>query len=91
VDHDVNVHDEQAVMFAIGAHVDPRRDIMMVDGPIDILDHASPYYGAGSKMGIDATRKIAGEGVVREWPDKLEMPADVVKRVGERWREYGFE
>lgn len=91
VDDDVNVHDEQEVMFALGANVDPRRDMMLVDGPIDILDHASPYYGAGSKLGIDATRKIPGEGLVRAWPDKLTMPQEVLRMIESRWREYGFE
>jgi 4-hydroxy-3-polyprenylbenzoate decarboxylase len=90
VDEDVNVHDEQAVMFAVGANVDPRRDTFVVDGPMDILDHAAPHYGAGSKMCIDATRKIKGEGVVRDWPMALKMSEDVVRLVDERWREYGL-
>jgi 4-hydroxy-3-polyprenylbenzoate decarboxylase len=91
VDDDVNVHDEQEVMYMVGANVDPRRDVMMIDGPLDILDHASPYYGAGSKMGIDATRKIAGEGLVREFPARLAYPEATLQRIEQRWREYGLE
>lgn len=90
VDEHVNVHDEQDVLFHLGANVDWRRDVVVVDGPCDILDHATPYYGAGAKIGIDATRKIAGEGVVREWPEELEMSADVKQLVERRWKEYGF-
>ena len=60
VDEDVNVHDEQDVLFHVGANVDPRRDTVIVDGPLDILDHAAPVEGAGSKLGIDATRKLPG-------------------------------
>lgn len=90
VDEDVDVHDEQAVMFAVGAHVDPRRDTFIVDGPMDILDHAAPYLGAGSKMGIDATRKIPGEGVVRDWPVPMSMPDEVTRLVEGRWAEYGL-
>ena len=90
VDDDVNVHDEQAVMFAVGANVDPRRDTFVVDGPMDILDHAAPHYGAGSKMCIDATRKIQGEGIVRDWPLPLKMSDDVVRLVDQRWQEYGL-
>ncbi|HVP13022.1 MAG TPA: UbiD family decarboxylase [Phycisphaerae bacterium] len=90
VDDDVNVHDEQAVMFAVGANVDPRRDTFVIDGPMDILDHAAPLYGAGSKMCIDATRKLKGEGVVRDWPTMLKMSEDVVRLVDQRWREYGL-
>jgi len=90
VDHDVDVQDEQAVLFHLCANVDPKRDILMVDGPLDILDHATPVCGAGSKMGIDATRKIAGEGPVREWPDEISMTPEVVARVTRRWGEYGL-
>jgi 4-hydroxy-3-polyprenylbenzoate decarboxylase len=90
VDEDVDVHDEQAVMFAVGANVDPRRDTFLVDGPMDILDHAAPYFGAGSKMCIDATRKIHGEGTVRDWPRSLEMSEDIRRLVDGRWHEYGL-
>ncbi|MCH7592758.1 MAG: UbiD family decarboxylase [Planctomycetes bacterium] len=90
VDDDVNVHDEQDVLFHMGANVDWRRDTVIVDGPCDILDHATPYYGTGAKIGIDATRKIQGEGVVRDWPDKLEMTAEIRRRVEQRWAEYGL-
>lgn len=91
VDEDVDVHDEQAVMFAVGAHVDPRRDTFLVDGPSDILDHAAPRLAAGSKMGIDATRKIPGEGVIRDWPRPLVMSDEVRRLVEGRWGDYGLD
>ena len=90
VDADVNVHDEQEVLFRVGANVDPRRDVMVVDGPADVLDHASPEYGTGAKMGIDATRKIPGEGQVRQFPDALEMSPEIKALIERRWKEYGF-
>ncbi len=90
VDEHVDVHDEQAVLFQLCSNVDPRRDIVLADGPLDILDHASPACGAGSKLGIDATRKIAGEGPIRDWPDELEMSAGVKELVSGRWGEYGI-
>lgn len=90
VDEHVNVHDEQEVLFHLCANVDWRRDTMIVDGPCDILDHATPYYGAGSKIGIDATRKIPGEGQIREWPEEMRMSEEVRRRVQNRWHELGF-
>lgn len=90
VDEHVNVHDEQDVLFHMGANVDWRRDTMIVDGPCDILDHATPYYGTGAKIGIDATRKISGEGVIREWPEELGMSEEIIQRVSRRWSEYGL-
>jgi len=91
VDDDIDVHDEQAVMFHVGANVDPRRDTWIVDGPLDILDHAAPCEGAGSKIGIDATRKIPGEGIVRDWPQPLRMTEAVRQMVDGRWAEYGLD
>ncbi|MCH8806465.1 MAG: menaquinone biosynthesis decarboxylase [Planctomycetes bacterium] len=90
VDEHVDVQDEDAVLFHMCANIDPKRDIMFVDGPIDVLDHASPYFAAGSKMGIDATRKIAGEGLIREWPQEIEMTAEIKELVARRWEEYGL-
>jgi 4-hydroxy-3-polyprenylbenzoate decarboxylase len=90
VDEDVDVHNVDEVMFRVAGNVDPKRDIMMVDGPLDILDHAAPYEGAGSKMGIDATRKWPGEGTVRDWPTEIRMDQATKEKVTKRWKEYGF-
>lgn len=57
VDHDVDVHDEAAVLRAVGERCVPARDSELVRGPIDILDHAAPFLGGGGKIGFDATRK----------------------------------
>ena len=90
VDEHVNVHDEQEVLFHLAANVDWRRDIMVVDGPCDILDHATPHYGSGAKIGIDATRKIPGEGEVRAWPELLRMSPEVLELIERRRAEYGL-
>lgn len=63
VDADVDVHDEEAVMRALVEHCEFQRDLELVHGPLDILDHAAPCLGAGSKVGFDATRPIPGEEV----------------------------
>lgn len=94
VDHDVDVHDHEAVLFHLCANCDPGRDIEVVNGPLDILDHAAPRLGAGSKIGFDATRKIKGEEVnghpVRDWPELLKMDPAVKELVDRRWGEYGL-
>ncbi|MBM4108970.1 MAG: hypothetical protein FJ255_09225 [Phycisphaerae bacterium] len=59
VDAEVDVHDTPAVLRAVGEHCVPARDAELVRGPLDILDHAAPFLGAGSKIGLDATRKVA--------------------------------
>ena len=73
VDDDVNVQDLSEVTWVAGNHIDPKRDVVFVDGPVDVLDHAAPALGFGSKMGIDATRKWRSEGFERDWPDAIVM------------------
>jgi 4-hydroxy-3-polyprenylbenzoate decarboxylase len=89
-DADVNIQDLSEVIWRIGNNVDPRRDVMVVDGPVDALEHASPIPHFGSKMGIDATRKWATEGFGREWPEDIRMGEEIVALVNRRWKEYGF-
>ncbi len=90
VDEHVNVHDEQDVLFHLFSNCDPERDSEIVHGPVDILDHASPEHGAGSKIGFDATAKWPGEGKVRPWPKELEMDPATKQLVERRWKEYGL-
>lgn len=89
-DADVNVQDLSEVLWRIGNNVDPKRDAMIVEGPVDALEHASAIPHYGSKMGLDATRKWASEGFSREWPQDIRMDAEVVDLVTRRWKEYGF-
>jgi 4-hydroxy-3-polyprenylbenzoate decarboxylase len=90
VDEHVNVQDEQDVLFHLFANCDPERDTEIVHGPVDILDHASPEHGAGSKIGFDATAKWAEEGRVRKWPRELEFDRGTKELVERRWKEYGL-
>ena len=90
VDEQVDVHNEQDVLFHLLSNCDPQRDTEIVRGPVDILDHASPDLGAGSKIGFDATVKLPAEGKVRMWPKELTMDAATRELVSRRWKEYGL-
>lgn len=89
-DADVNVQDLSEVLWRVGNNVDPKRDTMIVEGPVDALEHASPIPHYGSKMGFDATRKWKSEGFAREWPEDIRMDEEIVRLVTRRWKEYGF-
>jgi 4-hydroxy-3-polyprenylbenzoate decarboxylase len=89
VDEHVDVHDEQQVLFQVFANIDPLRDVEIVKGPLDILDHASIEYGWGGKIGFDATKKLPGEGAVRAWPKELATDRLTTEKVARRWAEYG--
>jgi 4-hydroxy-3-polyprenylbenzoate decarboxylase len=81
VDEDVNVHNTSEVLFRWCANTDPQRDTLLTRGPADVLDHATSEMAAGGKMGIDATRKLAGEGFKRPWPPLIRMDQAVKERM----------
>ena len=83
VDDDVDVHNTSEVLFRIGANTDPQRDTVFTRGPSDVLDHATPEVAMGSKMGIDATKKLSGEGFKREWPPIIKMDKTIQNKVDE--------
>ena len=90
VDETINARDWEDVIWAISTHVDPARDVTMIENtPIDYLDFASPESGLGSKMGIDATTKISPE-THREWGQKINMSEDVIAEVTQKWDTYGL-
>ena len=89
VDAHVDVHDYEQVLFYAGANVDPKRDVVLSEGPLDHLDHAPERQFFGGKLGIDATAKWPEEGA-RPWPDEIEMSPEIKELVTRRWTEYGL-
>jgi 4-hydroxy-3-polyprenylbenzoate decarboxylase len=91
VDHDVNVHDMNEVIWAITTRADPKRDTMIIDNtPTDTLDPASPLVNLGSKMGIDATSKWKEEGYLREPQQLVRVDEQTKRTVDNNWKEYGL-
>ncbi len=90
VDEDVDVQNPDEAYFHLFGNVDWSRDVIIQDGPVDALDHASYNFAFGGRIGIDATRKLPGEGYTRGWPDPIEMSAEIKERVARRWLQYGF-
>ncbi|MBX3745363.1 MAG: UbiD family decarboxylase [Verrucomicrobiae bacterium] len=81
VDDDVDVHNTSEVLFRLCANTDPQRDCLFTRGPADVLDHATPDVAIGTKLGIDATRKLPGEGFRRAWPPLIRMDPAILDRV----------
>jgi 4-hydroxy-3-polyprenylbenzoate decarboxylase len=81
VDEDVNVHNTSDVLFRLCANTDPQRDAIFTKGPADVLDHATSELAVGTKLGIDATKKLPGEGFKRQWPPLITMDPSVKAKV----------
>ncbi len=89
-DDDIDLRDSKTVVWKLLNNVDPRRDLVVSEGPLDALDHSAAYPNFGGKMGIDATRKTREEGMGREWPEEIKMTEDIIQKVARRWQDYGF-
>jgi len=48
---------------------------------VGVLDHATSEIAIGSKLGIDATKKLPGEGFKRPWPPLIKMDETVKAKV----------
>lgn len=86
-----NVRDWAQVIWAVSTRVDPVRDTLLVDRtPIDYLDFSSPVPSLGSKMGLDATRKLPGE-TTRAWSEPIVPDAEVARRMEALWERLAAE
>ena len=91
VDDDIDARNWEDVIWAISTRTDPIRDITLIDNtPIDYLDFASPVSGLGSKMGLDATNKMAGE-TTRQWGQPIKMSVQVIEKIDSLWAELGLD
>ncbi len=81
LDEDCDVHNPSEVLFRLCANTDPQRDSTIIKNPSDSLDHAPSAQNIGSHMGLDATRKLAGEGYPRGWPELVRMDEEVQRVV----------
>jgi 4-hydroxy-3-polyprenylbenzoate decarboxylase len=79
------------VLFRLCANTDPpslrygaaspQRDSIFTKGLADALGHATSEIAMGTKLGIDATRKLAGEGFKRPWPPLIKMSDEVRQKI----------
>jgi 4-hydroxy-3-polyprenylbenzoate decarboxylase len=87
VSEDINPHDINQVIWAVASFVDPQRDVLVIpNAHTDALDPAVPNPPLGSKLGIDATRKLPEEmngrvvEEVEEDPQVLKMLEGIFKK-----------
>ncbi|HEY2805498.1 MAG TPA: menaquinone biosynthesis decarboxylase [Gemmatimonadales bacterium] len=90
VDKWVDVQNPDEAWWVALNNIDPERDVRFSMGPMDVLDHSSRGFTYGSKMAIDATRKLPEEGFTREWPGVITMDAETKKKVDEKWASLGI-
>lgn len=90
LDEWVDVHNLYEVAWQTLGNVDWERDVFVVKGSVDQLDHAAPMRSYGTKVGIDATAKTPEDGYTRVWPEVVRMSEDVRAKVDEKWKTLGL-
>ena len=65
----VNIADTSTMMWKFFNNLDPKRDF---------------YFNAG-RLGIDVTQKFHEEGYQQNWPDEIEMTAEIKTQVDNKW------
>jgi 4-hydroxy-3-polyprenylbenzoate decarboxylase len=76
-----DMHNTSEVLFRLCANTDLQRDSLFTKGPSDVLDHATSEIAGGSKLGLDATKKLPDEGFKRTWPPLIKMDENVRKKI----------
>ncbi len=88
VDADVDVQNEADVLKLLLNEVDLEQDLFFSEGILDVLNHASDQALYGSKLGIDATRKIDGEPPRNIVPNETQPPdSGITERIKEKFPE----
>ena len=90
VDETVDPHDLSTVIWKVFNNIDAKRDLVISEGPLDALDHASDTAYYGNRLGIDATKKWPSEGHARPWPEDIAMTKAIKHLVDKRWKTYGI-
>lgn len=87
VDEWVDVQNLSQTAWQALGNVDWSRDVIIADGAVDHLDHASYRHSFGGKIGIDATAKLPEEGYLRNWPPTVQMDPQVIERIDQLWKQ----
>jgi 4-hydroxy-3-polyprenylbenzoate decarboxylase len=90
VDDWVDVQNLSITAWQALGNVDWSHDLIIMDGAVDHLDHASRQHSFGGKIGIDATAKLPEEGYTRGWPDVIRMDPQVKAHIDEIWTQLGL-
>ena len=79
VDGNVTAGNLPIVAWKAFNNIDAKRDLIYSE------------IGGLWRCGIDATKKIAEEGYLRDWPDDIVMSDEIKNLVDSRWDEYGID
>lgn len=71
VDEKEDVTDQKTIMWRVFNNIDGSRD----------------FVCQNDRLAVDATKKMAGEGIRRPWPEDIAMSREIINKVDEKWME----
>jgi UbiD family decarboxylase len=80
VDDDVDITNDEEVLWAVATRVQADRDVMILPEMMGTLLDPSAPQAISAKMGIDATRPLG------DYPPRLSLPSEAVRRARELLR-----
>ena len=90
VDEHVDVHDDGEVVWRVFNNVDPERDCMIVNGPLDVLDHSAPPPATAPRWASTPPASGPRRATRASGPTRSPWSRTVVARVSARWAELGL-
>lgn len=93
VDKDIDILEPSAILHALAARWQPAASLLIAQTRMSMPDPSRPRRGLSSKMVLDATRQLPGEGGPQPWPPAsrdllLAGAPDAFSLVDSRWEEY---
>ncbi|MDX2061611.1 MAG: menaquinone biosynthesis decarboxylase [Bacteroidia bacterium] len=81
VDAQANLKNYRDLARYVSRHFDPAQDLVLGQGPIDVLDHSCSKMAFGGKLGIDGTQKQDAEYLVGPpaWIDPTTIRLDLAQ------------
>lgn len=81
VDAQANLKNYRDLARYVSRHFDPAQDLVLGQGPIDVLDHSCSKVAFGGKLGIDGTQKQDAEYLVGPpaWIDPTTIRLDLAQ------------
>ena len=76
------------IVIVLEGHVDLTNISIVMWKFFNNIDPKRDFYFRGERLGIDATQKFPEEGYQQNWPEEIEMTAEIKTKVDIKWNNF---
>ena len=73
------------IVIVLEGHVDLTNISIVMWKFLNNIDPKRDFHFEGERLGIDATKKFPEEGYQQNWPEEIEMTAEIKTKVDNKW------